>query len=383
MTDTSNKIKILHTSFLGSADSGIIAQLKAEIKAVSSLHLDWNILLVSPQKIIGYDESFIHKIPIIFAHNYFFKRLYYHYYLQKHLKNNNYDYILYRYIQADIFSYLFRDKYGSRFTIHHTKETDELALGNSMINKLLLFIENYFGKRFLACSNGIVAMTEDIARYELLRANKNLPYIVMPNGIDISTISLVADDRKNELNIVFVANYFYMWHGLDLLIEEIKKSNLKFNLHLIGNVPEVILNIINSSVSLKTRIIIHGYLNRSMIVCVLSKCDIGIDSLAINRKGMSEACSLKAREYLASGLPVYSGFKDSGFPADFPFYKIGKIDIEQILEYAMNMKKINREEVRAKAIPYINKTSLINNLYSFLANGLFNKFENIEPTCKL
>ena len=36
MAVTSNKIKILHTNFLASASNGIIAQLKAEKKAVSS-----------------------------------------------------------------------------------------------------------------------------------------------------------------------------------------------------------------------------------------------------------------------------------------------------------------------------------------------------------
>ena len=243
-------------------------------------------------------------------------------------------------------------------------------MGNTIIDRLLLFIEEYIGKRFIAGSKGIIAMTEEIAQYELKRAGKYLPYIVVPNGIDVRETLIVEDKRGNEINIAFIASNFYPWHGLDLIVEEIEKNKLIFILHLIGNVPADITKKIKASGYLNSTIRIHGHLNRTTIVNILSKCDIGINALAINREGMSEACTLKVREYLASGLPVYSRFKDSGLPQDFPFYKIGAIDIKQILKYAMNMKRISREEVRNKAIPYIDKTSLIKNLFEFISRQI-------------
>ena len=80
---------------------------------------------------------------------------------------------------------------------------------------------------------------------------------------------------------------------------------------------------------------------------------------------MQEACTLKVREYLSLGLAVYTGHKDV-FPEDFPYYKNSSVDISQIINFAMIMKKITREEIRNSAIPFLSKTNLLSNLYQNL-----------------
>ena len=360
------EMKVIHTSFFANVGGGILAQLKSEENVVHELKLGWDILLVSSQKKKLYKESFFHQIPYLMSINYFLKRLYYHYILQKRIKKEKYNIILYRYLKADIFSYIFRGKYKNRITVHHTKETNELALGNSIFNKFLQSIESYYGHRFIAGAKGLVAMTQEIAIYEIKRSGKEIPYIVIPNGVDLNSISLVDDKRTSELNIAFIAGSFLPWHGLDLLLQAIEKSDLKFTLHLIGNIPLEIREQILTTDILNSRINVCGYLNRKERISILSKCNIGIDSLALNRKGMSEACALKVREYLASGIPVYSGFKDAGLPASFPFYKIGEVDINSIANYARSLKKVSRQEVRDRSKEYIDKVILTKRLYEFL-----------------
>ncbi|MCX7867577.1 MAG: hypothetical protein N2438_10690, partial [Limisphaera sp.] len=64
---------------------------------------------------------------------------------------------------------------------------------------------------------------------------------------------------------------------------------------------------------------VHSSLNRLDYERLLSRADAGIGSLALHRLGLTEACPLKTREYLAYGLPVIIGYKDSDFPSGAPF----------------------------------------------------------------
>ena len=47
----------------------------------------------------------------------------------------------------------------------------------------------------------------------------------------------------------------------------------------------------------------------------MSAADVAIGTLSLHTKQMEEACPLKVREYLAWGLPVIIGYKDTEFPA--------------------------------------------------------------------
>ena len=43
----------------------------------------------------------------------------------------------------------------------------------------------------------------------------------------------------------------------------------------------------------------------------MASCDLAISTLALHRKDMQEACSLKTRECLAYGLPLVLPYRDS------------------------------------------------------------------------
>ena len=64
----------------------------------------------------------------------------------------------------------------------------------------------------------------------------------------------------------------------------------------------------------------HGRLPQDAIFVLSAGVDAGDRFSRLIDRDMEEACTLKVREYLASGLPVVSGHRDSGLPADFPFY---------------------------------------------------------------
>ena len=158
---------------------------------------------------------------------------------------------------------------------------------------------------------------------------------------------------------MFVASHYTPWHGLDLVIEKLKKQSGSFVLHVVGPMSE------NNNEKDK-RIVYHGVKDRSYIIDLMAECDVGLGSFALNRIGMNEACHLKVREYLAAGLPVYSSFKDAGFPQDFPYYKLGELNLDSMLDFASESRKLSRQQVRKSAAKYIDKTNLMANLIEWL-----------------
>jgi len=84
--------------------------------------------------------------------------------------------------------------------------------------------------------------------------------------------------------------------------------------------------------------------------------------------GMEEACTLKVREYLAVGLPVFSGYTDV-FPEEFRFYRKGSASIEEILAYAREVSTCDKEQVASDASKYISKKSILERFYHDLVDA--------------
>ena len=86
----------------------------------------------------------------------------------------------------------------------------------------------------------------------------------------------------------------------------------------------------------------------------------------MDRIGLNEACTLKVRQYLNAGLPVYSGHIDSALPKDYVYYKVGKPDIRLILDFIDLNIGLNNIDVQSSAKEYIDKSIQLKNLYSWL-----------------
>ena len=83
--------------------------------------------------------------------------------------------------------------------------------------------------------------------------------------------------------------------------------------------------------------------------------DIGVSSLGLYRKGLSEASDLKTREYLARGLCTIGVGKDPDFDENskYRFVVSNSDSIDDIVNLLIELKNINlpnRQEVRNYAI---------------------------------
>lgn len=351
--------RILHFTAVRELGSGQRKQLIYENKAAKQLiDIQWDVIAYhsfEPQ------ESFEKQTPRLFDFL-IIRNLYF--WIQVFKLSKYYDVILFRYISFDPFAVIFSPFIKNRISVHHSKEIEELPLVRKGWKGMLAsWLEKYTGKVALKNSLAIVGVTEEIALYEKGRIVQNKKTYVYPNGLDFSLFPIVDDKRDpGEYHILFMCSYFSEWHGLDLLINEIDKTktNVKFYIHLIGNLASEQFEMIKHS-TYSDSIIIHGQLDRESYIKIAEKCDVGLASLALHRQNLKEASTLKVREMLAMGLPVFSCHKDVAFNNDFPFYKYKEeFNFEDILEFCMSHKSTSRLQVKETAKLKINKVNIMN-----------------------
>lgn len=375
-------MKILHSAALLSPSSGMLKQMLWEQEASKNLHYHWNTVMYCPsgdnntfipddlQKICKFDTNIFHSSDtkrIVKIQNWLKLRQNYY----KWLALQDCDVYLLRYYVHDYLQYQFIKTIKKPvFLIHHSFEIPELALPNTFSAYIRSCSENFIGKLSLNAAFGLIGVTPEILRYEQNRLGKKAKQtqncLIYPNGFNFKNHQIPLDNRdSSDINILFLATNFDPWHGLDLLIQELKSTNAHFTIHIVGKISIFEKCELESD----TRVRLHTSLTSKEIGDLASICDIGLSSFALMRKNMEQACTLKVREYLSNGLPVYSGHKDI-FPDDFIFYKYESLNLERMLTYARSMKKYSRNEIILQSTGYIDKESLVKNLYLSISDLL-------------
>jgi glycosyltransferase involved in cell wall biosynthesis len=343
---------------------GIIEQLKSESKAAKIKNLDWTIRsfgTFSNEAEIFIKQTGKYKGLLSFRRDYYK-------WLNDEIANNNYDIVLLRYQPFDIGQFLFVLRNRKRVKIYlvlHTLAIQEILSGNKLISYVKAFSEMLVAPLTFNLVHGLICVTDEIGKKEKKRALvlKSLKQLLYPNGILYSndTNMQVEDRRDGDIPILlFVASSFAPWHGLDLLIDSIRCSKSKFILYIVGNVPYQYLTGLTDS-----RIKQFGTLSSSKIRELTAESWVGLSSFGHFRLNMKQASTLKVREYLAYGLPVYATYKEC-FPEDFPYFRNGPCDIDQIVLFAKSMKIVSRESVSNLSKPFIDKPTLLNRLFEQL-----------------
>ncbi|MBA3604181.1 MAG: hypothetical protein H0W50_11225 [Parachlamydiaceae bacterium] len=219
-------------------------------------------------------------------------------------------------------------------------------------NSLLpVFNELRYGVSALKLAKSGIAVTNEIAGYEKNRFSRYRCRIV-GNGIDFSKIKFHSRifSRGDVLTIVMLNTSNVSWHGVDLILESFRKANTdKFHLILIGRFSEKDISLAQSYPHITYR----GFLAPDEINEVMGSVHIGLGAVALFRKKLHEASTLKVREYLASGLPLILGHVDSdvdnnSFIASCRF----KIDM---LSNSISWEKIYDWAVEVYRTPNINQ----------------------------
>lgn len=366
-------MRVKHISALPRISPGIWRQLAAENLAGKELPVSWSALLITPDAVCEPHDSQGSETPNQERHDSdrvsLIQRVKRHCTLQRRLYGflksslDDCDLVLLRYRAHDLQLLRFiKHCPVPVFTVHHTFEVDELR-GSGTIGLLRSFFERWIGPRVLKHVSGIIAVTEEVGRYEQLRTKEHRPpSFIYPNGSTCRELP-PNDRRGNTVELLFVASHFFPWHGLDLLLRSMQDDDVSFVLHLVGQVSAA-----DKDLAVRDdRVRIHGHLPPDEIRRLSERCWMGLSSLALDRKGMQEASPLKVREYLSLGLPVYGAHRET-FPETFPFYTQGLPDITEIVRVARSHRAVTRAHVNVEARPLIDKSRLLNDLYRQLAS---------------
>jgi glycosyltransferase involved in cell wall biosynthesis len=275
--------------------------------------------------------------------------------------SRHFDYVLVRQMPVDVFAPFFAPFVRNRVSVHHSKEVEEHTLiSNTPKRRLAAWLDRRLIRISVRSAVATMGVTLDIATYEQVTYHPHQSISVYPNLVGDDSIGAVGDRRDPaRISAIFICGTFTEWHGLDRLIEAIKKDPdgaSKLQIHLVGVLSEEQVKEISQDPVLARVFEIHGYLKRDIYRVLLEEVHVGIGSLALDRQNMTEGSSLKTAELLGSGIPVYATHRYPTVPDDFAFFRnMQRVEISDILEFAAHTARYTRHEIVAASVPYICK----------------------------
>lgn len=363
-------MKILHLSTAREFTPGQRKQLSYERAAARKCpDFEWTTVALHTS---GESNDFDAAIPPVFRAM-FLRNLYgWIYMLRVH---ERYDYVLCRHFTFDPFVLVFGWFIPNRITVHHAKEVEELRLIKGWKGGLASSLERITGAVNARQVHAVLGVTQDIRKYQVARSDKVKRSFIYPNGISTDEVQLLPDERDPcAVCAAFICGEFQSWHGLDKLIEAVEQQPAladanKLKIYLIGSLSKAQRKAIAGVNRISNVFIDCGTLPFSEYAPLLAKCDLGLGSFALERKNLEEAATLKIREYLALGLPVYSGHKDTAIPDGFAFYKYEQVNLANMIEFARKNKTMARSEIRAQSKIYIEKSKMMQSVVQWLSCG--------------
>lgn len=356
--------KIIHLSVVRRLSSGQEKQLLAETVASLSLsNVSW--LTIAFHNGSSH-HSFVKTIPAI-CRPILLRYLFAWIVIAK--LSRECDFILVRHMPFDPFSLIFAPFIKNRISVHHALELQELPLiKKGLWGRLAASLEQLVGSYSLRRAAGILGVTDEITQYQKARAGVCPSVCTYPNGVVAGQISTLDDARvdSGELHAAFLCGTFSSWHGLDKLMDltadpEGRICDCVLVIHLIGKLSLEQIKLVKSHRHGRLRFVEHGVMRESEYRPILARCDFGLTSLALERKGIREASTLKVREMLAMGLAVYSGHYDIALDQRLPFVRVNQSPtIDDLVSFGLRCRAFSRDFVRRAAAPLIDKrTSML------------------------
>lgn len=164
-------------------------------------------------------------------------------------------------------------------------------------------------RRLLETVAGFVPVTQELRdRFAVF----GQPAEVIANGIDLAEFDpLPSPAAAGAPHLVFVGSAGSPWHGLERVAE------------LARMFPDTTIDVVGCpapAAPQPTNLRFHGPLPREHYEPLLRAATAAIGTMALFRKRMDEACPLKVREYLAAGLPVIAGYRDTDVQPDTDYF---------------------------------------------------------------
>ncbi len=150
----------VHAAVSMRPSAGVMRQMADEGRAAAALGLDWTVWLCQASDLSPRLARWRAPLRYTLLRGRFYLRL-------VRLARGGHTIVL-RHSPGDPFLYLASFFLGTYFTVHHTMEEFELATSDFPFARLQLMLERMLGRRVVARARGIVCVTPEIARHELV-----------------------------------------------------------------------------------------------------------------------------------------------------------------------------------------------------------------------
>ncbi|MBU1692652.1 MAG: glycosyltransferase [Verrucomicrobia bacterium] len=293
---------------------------------------------------------------------------------------SRYDGVVVRYPKWSLFHSGLTRRYGDRLiTEHHTNEEAEAKAIGPWAGRWLSMLERHAGPGILRAVRGIVAVTPEIRAVELQKAGPK-PSIVVSNGISVQEIPFSGfrpfDGRL--LRLLFVSSFYPSYRGLDRLLEGLirYRGAVRVQLDLVGEVApryRRAIHAVNAGDHACVRL--GGTVFDQPLEQHYGAAGLAVSTLGLHRMSMRQACPLKAREYMARGLPFIASYEDPDIPNDEPFTRRfpsddSPIDIQRVVDFSREVsgKAGLSRRMREFAEQHLEWTVRLRCLYEFVGS---------------
>lgn len=336
---------------------GVNQKIVSKIEGLNKMGIPIRGILIHSVEI---EEDIIKNHPLIdavsfhseaspkFTNNRFFSFLK-SYFINKQLNNlisielqkRNPEIIIKRYGYEDIHTLKLVQKFKNKFVLE--VNTDQLEQIRSVWNyksiwssplwqSYMFYSERIYSSKILKKTRGVVCVTRELeGRVRTkLGMNYNGKVITISNGVETQDYEAQFPKISSTWNFIMIMGVNSEWNGLDIIAGKIDENpNLNLKLHVVGNVDQITKN---------EKIVYHGRKSKVQIDELIKSENIhaGVGTLALERKGISEASPLKVREYLSRGLPVLYNYNDTDIDSDEDFkeqYMLkfdGELDLKEV-----------------------------------------------------
>lgn len=160
---------------------------------------------------------------------------------------------------------------------------------------------------FLRSASGLVCVTRELSEVSAF-ARLNRRREVIHNSTTIAQPPLKRTDLPSHpLSLFCIGSPGLNWHGTDQLAELAGIAGDAVDIHIVGETGED-----------RDNLHWYGYLSEEEYLPIMERCHICVGTLGLHRKGLSEGCPLKTREYVKHGFPIVLGYKDTAFLNETP-----------------------------------------------------------------
>ena len=181
--------------------------------------------------------------------------------------------------------------------------------------------------------------------------------IRMTNGCSVEEFQLKKEcEEEKILRIIGIASMFYH-QGFERLIKGVAQykngnNKAKVEVYLVGE-GEALNDYKNLAMKLGVMeyIKFFHWKTGKELDKLFDQCHIGCASLGLYKVGITEASTLKAKEYLSRGIPFICAYQEIGIPEDCPYVvRVASDDSPIDISYIINTFIDNKDKYKAENI---------------------------------